>query len=130
MESSSTQLPPELVYSPADLLNYLQMGEQVLIHFLYKGLVPFVRIIETMYDPNYGQVIVSDTRQAVIIREGSVITYSITDWHYPDKECDFGTGVWSAKPQTTDFDDLRVVERTGFFTPDYALTQIAVELNL
>lgn len=106
------------------------MGEQLLIQYVFNELFPLVRIIETMFDPNYGQLIVSDTRQAVIIREGSVITYSITDWHYPDRECDLGTGVWSEKPHTTDFDDLRVVERTGFFTPDCALKQIAVELNL
>lgn len=130
MESSSTQLPPELAYSPSSMMNYLKMGEQFLVQYVFNELFPLVRIIETMFDPNYGQLIVSDTRQAVIIREGSVITYSITDWHYPDKECDFGTGIWSVRPQPSDFDDLRVVERTGFFTPDYALTQIAVELNL
>lgn len=130
MESSSPKLPRELVYSPSDLLNYLQMGEQVLIHFLYKGLVPCVRIIETMYDPYLGELIVSDTREVVMIYEGCAITFTITDRHYPDQECDLGAGIWSSSPSSTTLDDLGEVQKTGFLLTDYSLGHIAFELNL
>lgn len=129
MELSSPKLPRELVYSPSDLLNYLQMGEQVLIHFLYKGLVPCVRIIETMYDPYLGELIVSNTREVVMIYDGSAIAFTITDRHYPDQDCDLGTGVWSSKPSPTILEDLTEVGRTGFLITDYSLKQIAIELN-
>lgn len=129
IEGSRFQLPPELVYSSTEVLGRLQSGEQLVINYMLYELFPLVRIIGTAYDTDLNQVIVSDTRQAVIIQGGCVISYSITDWHYPDKECEFGTGVWSAKPHPTDFDDLRDVEQTGFFAPDYTLTQIAIELN-
>ena len=130
IEYPSTELPPELVYSTTDLLNYLQMGEQVLIHFLYKGLVPCVRIIETMYDPYLGELIVSDTREVVMIYDGCAITYTITDLHYPDQDCDLGTGVWNGRPYPTTLDDLSEVQKTGFLLTDYSLGHIAFELNL
>ena len=130
IEYPSTELPPELVYSTTDLLNYLQMGEQVLIHFLYKGLVPCVRIIETMYDPYLGELIVSDTREVVMIYDGSAIAFTITDRHYQEQEFDLGTGIWSSSPSSTTLDDLSEVQKTGFLLTDYSLGHIAFELNL
>ncbi len=129
MESLYPNLSPEFVYSPSEMLRYLQMGEQLLMHYVFKGLFPLVRIIETLYDPDQAQLVVSDTREVVILNEGSVITYTITDRHYPDQDCDLGTGVWSSKPSPTILEDLTEVGRTGFLITDYSLKQIAIELN-